>query len=229
MSQLVVKYVITYGINFIYHKKNSILTNNNFLLFDPFNNDIVKLYQSLWREFMLYIFDMGNVIINIDFNRALRVWSELSKIPIVSLAQNFELDETVKLHECDKISDFEFAEFTSEKLGLSLSFEEFALGWNAIFVSLRYDVIGIMTRLREQGHRVVILSNTNRLHQNYWPSHYPEIAASSDFLYLSQDLGMRKPDLAIYKYVLQSEGFTAENAIFFDDSEKCCCRRTVGY
>ncbi|WGL98270.1 glucose-1-phosphatase [Arsenophonus sp. aPb] len=169
---------------------------------------------------MLYIFDMGNVIINIDFNRALQVWSELSKIPINSLAQKFELDETVKLHECDKISDFEFAEFTSEKLGLSLSFEEFALGWNAIFVSLRYDVIEIMTRLREQGHRVVILSNTNRLHQNYWPSHYPEIAASSDFLYLSQDLGMRKPDLEIYKYVLQSEGFAAEKAIFFDDSEE---------
>lgn len=35
---------------------------------------------------MLYIFDMGNVIINIDFNRALQVWSELSKIPIASLA-----------------------------------------------------------------------------------------------------------------------------------------------
>lgn len=169
---------------------------------------------------MLYIFDMGNVIINIDFNRTLQVWSELSKVPIASLTQKFELDETVKLHECDKISDFEFAELTSEKLGLSLSFEEFALGWNAIFVSLRYDVIEIMTRLREQGHRVVILSNTNRLHQNYWPSHYPEIAASSDFLYLSQDLGMRKPDLEIYKYVLQSEGVTAENAIFFDDSEE---------
>ncbi|CAA2930982.1 Alpha-D-glucose-1-phosphate phosphatase YihX [Arsenophonus endosymbiont of Bemisia tabaci Q2] len=163
---------------------------------------------------MLYIFDMGNVIINIDFNRALRVWSELSKIPIVSLTQNFELDETMKLHECDEISDLEFTEFTSEKLGLSLSFEEFALGWNAIFVSLRYDVIEIITRLREQSHRVVILSNTNRLHQNYWPSHYLEIAASSDFLYLSQDLGMRKPDLAIYKYFLQSEGFSAENAIF---------------
>ena len=64
------------------------------------------------------------------------MWSELSDIPIVSLAQKFGLDEAVKLHECDKISDFEFTEITNEKLGLSLSFEEFALGWNDIFITL---------------------------------------------------------------------------------------------
>ena len=28
---------------------------------------------------MLYIFDMGNVIIDIDFNRVFAVWSKLSK------------------------------------------------------------------------------------------------------------------------------------------------------
>jgi len=93
-------------------------------------------------------------------------------------------------------------------------------GWHAVFISLRPEVIEIMERLREQGHRVVVLSNTNRLHLDYWPQHYPEIAASSDFLYLSQDLGMRKPDPEIYKYVLQSEEFDAQDAVFFDDIEE---------
>lgn len=86
-------------------------------------------------------------------------------------------------------------------------------------MAVRPEVIDIMARLREQGHRVVVLSNTNRLHLDYWPEHYPEIAASSDFLYLSQDLGMRKPDPEIYKYVLESEEFDAADAIFFDDVE----------
>ncbi|AFH93677.1 TPA: glucose-1-phosphatase [Providencia stuartii] len=168
---------------------------------------------------MLYIFDMGNVIIDIDFNRVFDKWSELSGTPSEQIKSRFTFGNIFQQHECGKISDIEFAEMLCEELGITLSFEEFAEGWHAIFMSVRPEVIDIMERLREQGHRVVVLSNTNRLHLDYWPEHYPEIAASSDFLYLSQDLGMRKPDPAIYQYVLESEEFDAADAIFFDDVE----------
>ncbi|HCM62238.1 MAG TPA: glucose-1-phosphatase [Morganella sp. (in: Bacteria)] len=166
---------------------------------------------------MLYIFDMGNVIIDIDFQRVLSVWSNLSGKPLSELNSNFISGETFKQHERGRISDVEFAEAINDELGMSLSFDEFAEGWQAIFMSVRPDVIDIMNKLREQGHRVVVLSNTNRLHQDYWPQHYPEIAASADFLYLSQDLGLRKPDPDIYQYVLESEEFEAQDAVFFDD------------
>src|SRR5471032_3408765 len=66
-------------------------------------------------------------------------------------------------------------------------------------------------------HRVVVLKNTNRLHLNYWPEHFPEIEANTDALYLSQDLGMRKPEPGIFEYVLNKEGITASQAVFFDD------------
>ena len=129
---------------------------------------------------------MGNVIIDIDFKRVLSVWSNLSGKPLSELSSDFIHGETFKQHECGKISDVEFAEAINDQLDMSLSFDEFAEGWQAIFISVRPDVIDIMNRLREQGHRVVVLSNTNRLHQDYWPQHYPEIAASADFLYLSR-------------------------------------------
>ncbi|MBI6303994.1 glucose-1-phosphatase [Proteus mirabilis] len=166
---------------------------------------------------MLYIFDMGNVIIDIDFNRVFAVWSKLSGVPLASIKDNFTTGETFKLHERGNIADIEFAEAVCAELGIGLSFEQFAEGWQAIFIAVRPEVIDIMNKLREQGHRVVVLSNTNRLHQDYWPQHYPEIAASADFLYLSQDIGMRKPDPEVYKYVLQSEGVEAQDAVFFDD------------
>lgn len=166
---------------------------------------------------MLYIFDMGNVIIDIDFNRVFAVWSKLSGVPLANIKDNFTAGESFKLHERGNISDLEFAESVCTELGIGLSFEQFAEGWQAIFIALRPEVIDIMNKLREQGHRVVVLSNTNRLHQDYWPHHYPEIAASADFLYLSQDIGMRKPDPEIYKYVLQSEDISAEHTVFFDD------------
>lgn len=34
---------------------------------------------------MLYIFDMGNVIIDIDFNRVFAVWSKLSGVPLANI------------------------------------------------------------------------------------------------------------------------------------------------
>ena len=65
---------------------------------------------------------------------------------------------------------------------------------------------------------MVVLSNTNRLHTTFWPDEYPEIRQAADHIYLSQDLGMRKPEARIYQHVLQSEGFSAHDAVFFDDN-----------
>ncbi|EKN5937767.1 glucose-1-phosphatase [Yersinia enterocolitica] len=168
---------------------------------------------------MLYIFDLGNVIVDIDFKRVLGVWSKLSSVPLATLSERFTMGEVFQQHERGEISDEDFARQLSDEMGLSLSFEQFAEGWQAVFVALRPEVISIMQKLRAEGHRVVVLSNTNRLHCNYWPQHYPEVAAAADHMYLSQDLGMRKPEARIYQYVLSAENIPAEQAVFFDDVE----------
>jgi putative hydrolase of the HAD superfamily len=103
-------------------------------------------------------------------------------------------------------------------MALPLSYEQFSHGWQAVFVALRPEVIAIMQALRDQGHRVVVLSNTNRLHTTFWPDEYPEIRAAADKIYLSQEMGMRKPEARIYQAVLQEEGFSASDAVFFDDN-----------
>ncbi|HDL6967841.1 TPA: glucose-1-phosphatase [Yersinia enterocolitica] len=168
---------------------------------------------------MLYIFDLGNVIVDIDFKRVLGVWSKLSSVPLATLSERFTMGEVFQQHERGEISDEDFARQLSDEMGLSLSFEQFAEGWQAVFVALRPEVISIMQKLRAEGHRVVVLSNTNRLHCNYWPQHYPEVAAAADHMYLSQDLGIRKPEARIYQHVLSAENIPAEQAVFFDDVE----------
>lgn len=166
---------------------------------------------------MLYIFDLGNVIVDIDFKRVLSVWSNISGTPLAVLSERFTLGEVFQQHERGEISDEDFAGTLCNEMGIALSFEQFATGWQAVFVALRPEVIDIMQRLRAEVHRVVVLSNTNRLHCNYWTQHYPEVATAADHLYLSQDLGMRKPDANIYQHVLNAENAAARNAVFFDD------------
>ncbi|ATA25890.1 glucose-1-phosphatase [Brenneria goodwinii] len=167
---------------------------------------------------MLYIFDLGNVVIDIDFNRVLGVWSRLSSAPLATLKERFVMGETFEQHERGEISDEVFAEQLCHEMGIALSFEQFSAGWQAIFVALRPEVINIMQLLRKEGHRVVILSNTNRLHCGHWPVLFPEVEEAADRLYLSQDIGARKPEASIYHYVLTQEGVTPDQAVFFDDN-----------
>lgn len=167
---------------------------------------------------MLYIFDLGNVVVDIDFNRVLGVWSDLGRVPLASLKNHFQLNENFAQHERGEISDEQFAARMCAELGIGLSFEQFTTGWQALFIGLRTDVITIMNNLRRQGHRVVILSNTNHLHCKYWPVQYPEIEQAADKLYLSQNMGMRKPEPAIYQQVLAEEGFSGTDTVFFDDN-----------
>lgn len=169
---------------------------------------------------MLYIFDLGNVIVDIDFNRVLGVWSDLGRVPLATLQSRFTMGESFHRHERGEISDEEFAEQLCDELGLALSFEQFTAGWQALFIGVRADTLRIMNMLRSRGDRVVILSNTNRLHQRFWPTQYPEVQNAADKLYLSQEMGMRKPEARIYQQVLREEGFTADQAIFFDDNQE---------
>ncbi|SUB80945.1 Phosphatase yihX [Pragia fontium] len=167
---------------------------------------------------MLYIFDLGNVIVDIDFKRVLGVWSNLSGVPLATLSERFKMGKPFERHERGEISDEEFAQQLCEEMMIHLSYEQFAAGWQAIFIGLREEVIEIMQRLRKEGDRVVVLSNTNVLHTTYWPEQYPQVNESADRIYLSQELGMRKPEAEIYRYVLEQEGVASENAIFFDDN-----------
>ncbi|WLS78886.1 glucose-1-phosphatase [Erwinia pyri] len=167
---------------------------------------------------MLYIFDLGNVIVDIDFNRVLGVWSDLGRVPLATLQSRFRMGEEFEQHERGEISDEVFAARLCEELDLALSFEQFTAGWQAVFVGVRPEVIAIMHKLREQGDRVVILSNTNKLHCAFWPTQYPEVEKAADKLYLSQDMGVRKPEAEIYQQLLNAEEASAEEAIFFDDN-----------
>ena len=141
---------------------------------------------------MLYIFDLGNVIVDIDFNRVLGAWSDLTRIPLATLKKSFHMGEAFHQHERGEISDEAFAEALCHEMALPLSYEQFSHGWQ--------------------------LSNTNRLHTTFWPEEYPEIRDAADHIYLSQDLGMRKPEARIYQHVLQAEGFSPSDTVFFDDN-----------
>ena len=80
---------------------------------------------------MLYIFDLGNVIVDIDFNRVLGAWSDLTRVPLATLKKSFHMGEAFHQHERGEISDEAFAEALCHEMALPLSYEQFSHGWLA--------------------------------------------------------------------------------------------------
>ena len=78
---------------------------------------------------MLYIFDLGNVIVDIDFNRVLGAWSDLTRVPLATLKKSFHMGEAFHQHERGEISDEAFAEALCHEMALPLSYEQFSHGW----------------------------------------------------------------------------------------------------
>ena len=166
---------------------------------------------------MLYIFDLGNVIVNLDFTRAMGVWSKLSGSPLAHVQQHFQWGPHVERHERGEITDQQFAAALCDELAVNLSYPQFVSGWQAIFTDENRAVLAVIKQLRAEGHRVVILSNTNQIHTEFLEQHYPQLFESVDRCYFSHHIGLRKPDTAIYHHVLAEEGVAPAQAFFVDD------------
>ncbi|ULT44430.1 HAD-IA family hydrolase [Niabella defluvii] len=69
-----------------------------------------------------------------------------------------------------------------------------------------------------------MLSNTNQIHYDYFTAQFlaqtPYLSLESFFTkaYYSQNIGLRKPDIEVFEYILKDAGIKAEETLFIDDS-----------
>src|ERR1700684_2060887 len=80
------------------------------------------------------LFDLGRVVLDIDFNTTLARWAAHAGCAPADLAARFPRDETYRRHERGQISDTEFFTGLRTSLGVDLSDAQLLEGWNAIFL-----------------------------------------------------------------------------------------------
>jgi putative hydrolase of the HAD superfamily len=128
----------------------------------------------------------------------------------------FESEVTI-LFEEGKLSPQEFFKRVKEMLGLRLEFESFVPIWNDIF-SLSITnraVYSLVNRLRHD-YQVVLLSNINALHYEYLRQRFPVFGVFHR-VFKSFEMGLIKPDPAIYKKVLEELNAQAGDVFYADD------------
>src|SRR5450755_2449180 len=80
------------------------------------------------------LFDLGRVVLDIDFNKTLACWAGHAGCEPSHLTSRFSSrDEIYQGHERGEIGDAEFFAGLRRLLGIGISDAQFLEGWNAIF------------------------------------------------------------------------------------------------
>lgn len=169
------------------------------------------------------IFDFGGVVFHIDERRTIAAFSQLLRCSNDEILNYIFHDDIFYKLECGQISFDDFRKHMCQKSNVQISEEQFLTAWNAILVGYPEEHIPLLLALKKK-YRTFLLSNTNAVHTQYFSQiaqkQHLEIQSNYELfekVYYSNELGMRKPDPNIYKYVLNDANLKAEETLFVDD------------
>jgi FMN phosphatase YigB (HAD superfamily) len=163
------------------------------------------------------LFDLGGVLIDIDFNRSLRLWADNSSLSFEQLREAFRQDVYYQRHEIGDISGKEYFDSLRASLKLDGSDEQIAAGWNAMLVSGIGETLMTVRKARKT-YPCYLFTNSNPTHQAVWQSRFPDIVAAFDRVFVSSEIGLRKPSRAAFEFIAREIGVAAESILFFDDT-----------
>ena len=160
------------------------------------------------------IFDLGNVLVNYDVEKAAQRFSAVSGLSTREIWKRFFLSKFEQAYTRGEISTREFHRIACKTLGVPMPLATFRHYWNDIF----WENPG-MDRLLAQikkHYPLYLISNTNAMHFTYLKKHF-KLLRHFKRRFPSHEVGARKPDPKIYRRVLKKIGLCPEETVFIDD------------
>jgi glucose-1-phosphatase len=164
------------------------------------------------------LFDLGGVLINIDFDRALAHWAACAGCDPGLLKARFSRDGAFRDFEAGAISDDEYFKEVATALDINIPIEDFRAGWIAILLDARPGMEAVLSELARM-RPLYLFSNSNRLHASVWTRTHDAMLANFTDLFVSCEMGLCKPDPDSFGYVIRMIGKPANQILFFDDTE----------
>jgi HAD superfamily hydrolase (TIGR01549 family) len=162
------------------------------------------------------LFDLGRVVLDIDFDKTIACWAGYADCEPAHLLGRFARDEIYRRHETGEISDAEFFAGLRSLLGIEISDAQFLEGWNAIFAGEMPGIAPLLARAADH-LPLFAFSNTNGAHAEHFTQAFAGVLRHFRNVFLSSEIGLRKPDAAAYDHVVRAIGVPAQRIVFFDD------------
>ncbi|PWL32428.1 MAG: haloacid dehalogenase [Fluviicola sp. XM-24bin1] len=173
-------------------------------------------------EFENIIFDFGGVIINIDYEATINAFKDLGISDFDALYSQAAQSDLFDAIETGRISPQHFINGILQLLPAGVTPNQVVHAWNAMILDIPKERIEFLQQL-SQTHDIYLLSNTNSIHidkaMREWNNKtQADINDVFKKVYLSHEMGMRKPDVEIFRHVCQEQGLDPSKTLFIDDS-----------
>lgn len=167
------------------------------------------------------IFDLGGVIIDLDESATIRAFAALFEKSEAEIAA-FSKAEFFKDYETGKIDDPTFRAKIREEFEFTGPEEQIDAAWNAMLGKIDKDKIALIDRMSEH-HQLFVMSNTNDIHIRFFNRLFEHMSGGRTFnsyfkeVYLSQEVGERKPNPGAWQVILNDHQLSADDCLFIDD------------
>ncbi|MBC7440198.1 MAG: HAD family phosphatase [Flavobacterium sp.] len=164
------------------------------------------------------IFDFGDIFINLNKEESLEAFKKLGlngpNEKLLSLNNEFERG---------KISETTFLNGFTEFIP-NASVDEIKEAWNTIIGEFPLYRLEFLQLLKNK-YRLFLLTNTDMIHiENFEEkvgiSFFSAFYQCFEKVYYSYEMGMRKPDEAIFKYIIKKHDLNPGKTLFVDDKKE---------
>ncbi|OFX48906.1 MAG: hypothetical protein A2046_07945 [Bacteroidetes bacterium GWA2_30_7] len=171
------------------------------------------------------IFDLGGILLNIDFQKSVDEFKKLGFSEFGNILNNYWLNDFFHDFEKGLILPKDFRAKIRKMSNINISDNEFDNAWNAMILDFPSNRIETLKSLSKT-YSLFLLSNTNIIHYDIYNADFSKQFSTNGLeelfekAYFSHQIKMRKPDLAIFKLVLDENNLIADETIFIDDNDE---------
>ena len=161
------------------------------------------------------ILDMGNVLLEWNKDKILQGVSDTKEEYLI-------LDKAI--FQSGLWERLDLGTMTREELVLKgvwtyqKKVEEVIWNWPS-YIDIYTKVFPVLSELKKKGHRIFVLSNTSKVFYDLLEEQLSPIKELLDGFVLSCDIKAIKPDLAMFKEILDKYQLDPTNCVFLDDIE----------
>ena len=180
-------------------------------------------YFSGMQQIKNIIFDLGGVILNIDFKKTNEAFRRLGIENIEQYVNQFHISDIFLKYELGQIDDLDFLDSLARFAPSPLHKEQMIAAWDAMLLEFPKERIELLRKIKPK-YRTFLLSNTNSLHiaaatRKLQHAYATTMEDLFEKVYYSHTVHMRKPNADIFQLLLNENNLAPGETLFIDDTE----------
>lgn len=172
------------------------------------------------------VFDFGGVLLDLRPDRCIEEFRKIGIPEIKDMLSLAHQQGVLGLMEEGRLSLAEFCDGVRSNHLPAPTNRQIVQAFCSMADGLPAYKLDFCQQLKEEGYHVSALSNTNPLHWGYCQRYFIEAGYTAEelfeYVWLSCEMHLVKPDPQIFKCILEQSGYLPEETLFVDDNAKNC-------